>query len=539
MQTIINNITKYFKKDTAKNQSESPSVDDVKLTKISTRQKYQFGKVLSFAFDDSSIQMSAVVHYGKSFKILEVRKDYFTSSQITKSGYKTLILSAISEFKQKHFDRFTKIVLTLSGEETLYRTFLMPDLKSKELDTAVRFEVRKLIPFPIEECIFDYRAIQKVTNQDKTQIKLSLHAATYENIQKHMQPFEELGITVDRIYHSQDTIGQLLRLLKDFSNDNSYTLINIGHKATEISFYNGCSLEFSRSSGLSSEMLGGKGNSTIRYEYFAESIANEIQNSLDYYAGQFTTGYNNKLLVYGDFAYSDELLDILNEKLDITLVRFPIDDLKIAFSKENITESYPVSLSVMATAVNYSVLPNLLPPKQKTIRQQALTNNYVKLGVGFVVLILAISWMYMYSSIQTSEGNLLIASKQVEVFQESKAFHTYNLIKRDISLDQSYIELAKQAPSYMHLNLKELSRLIPENIKLFHLDYNPYNELHNYYIQGTVRSIDIPPEITLAEFVELLNGSPFYDDVQIVRHVKKKNKYSFEIEFQIKMRGNV
>lgn len=539
MYTKLKNIIDILKFSSKRTQKTNAKKSDVEISSVHAIQRHQLGKVISFSYDKSAIQMSAAIHYGKSFKLIEVKKVHFSESQISEHGLENLATNAIADFHKKHGGRFTKVVLTMTGEETLYRTFFMPDLKKKELKSAIEFEVKKLIPFPYEQCIFDYRIIQKVVHDEKTQLKISLHATTLANIEQYLVPFKRLNIPVDRIYHAQDTIGQLLGLLKDYTNKNNYTLINIGHKATEISFYTGRTLIFSRSSRLNTDMLKGTDDSDVRYEYFAESIANEVQNSLDYYAGQFTTGYNTKFLVYGDFAYSDKLLNLLNEKLEVTLERFPILDLKIKFYEEHVNERYPISLPVLATAVNHSILPDLLPFDQKRKRETAERNEYFKAALGFSALIFAVSWMYMYQRIDNLKDNYSLLSVQVQEFEQSKAFHTYNLIKREISLDQDYMELAKEDPSHLNLNLKELSRITPKKIKLFHIDYNPQTDMDNYFLQGVVRSSDIPPEITLAEFIESLKSSPFYDDVKIIKHIKKKEKHTFEIEFQIKMRGIV
>ena len=215
MKNIFQSIKQKVKKPADGNQ-EPQKIDTVLNYKIQPGQKYMFGKVISFSFDRSSIQMSAVKHSGKSFTVLEIKKEYLTQSQIEQFGFESLITNSISDFYEAHKSRFAKVILTLTGEETLYRTFMMPELKNKELDSAVQFEVKKLIPFPVEECIFDYRVIQKIKTNKKSQLKISLHAATKANIHKYLAPFKNLGITIDRIYHSQESIGQLLGLLKDF-----------------------------------------------------------------------------------------------------------------------------------------------------------------------------------------------------------------------------------------------------------------------------------------------------------------------------------
>ena len=48
-------------------------------------------------------------------------------------------------------------VVSISGKDLIVRTFEMPILPRQELDTAVNFEVKKYIPFKIEDLISDFQ----------------------------------------------------------------------------------------------------------------------------------------------------------------------------------------------------------------------------------------------------------------------------------------------------------------------------------------------------------------------------------------------
>lgn len=535
---MVNKIKKIFSGKKEHISKENKSHDEYSISRVVPHKTFLFGKVLSFSLDSHSIQMAASFHYGRSFRIIDVHKDYFIQDEEKSKQIEDFYEQCIHDFTKKHSSWLTKTFITLSGQSTLYRTFLLPQLNSKDLSSAVQFEVKKIIPFPIEESIYDYRVIQKIEDIENNRVKVSLHATTKSNIQKQLDPFQKQNIRIDKILHSQDTIGQLLGRINDFDINMSYILINIGRRVTEISFYHGSTLEFSRSTELTTDMLGSSGGTT-KLEYFAEVIANEIQNSLDFYSGQINSSSNNQIMLYGDFAYSNEFISIINDKLEINLARFPIDKLNISYDKGHDIESFPVCLPVFATSVNYSKLPDLLPLPLKQKRFNHKVNMYLKTAAALVLISLSSSWIYTSSSLDTMQNKQSSLKKQIQVFEESEAFHSYKMIKQEIAYDRLYIDLAKEAPSYMHLNLKELSHLTPENIKLFYLDYNPKEEAQNYFIQGIVRSTDIPPEITLAEFIENLSASQFYEDVQIIRHVKKKSKSYFEIEFLIKMKGIV
>ncbi|MFC1475283.1 pilus assembly protein PilM [Candidatus Zixiibacteriota bacterium] len=481
--------------------------------------------------------MACALHLGHKVKILDVNKEYFPKKNFDKNQKELFISHCINEFTEKYKRGGVKVILSLAGQETIFRTFFMPNLSKKDLHSAIVYEVDKQIPFPVEDCNFDYRTVYKVLGENQSRYKITLHATTKREIHNHLKQFIAQDIKVEKVYHAQDVIGQLLQYFPDFDEDTNYTLLNIGLNSTEISFYKGTTLEFSHSSSLSSSMLGSQGDQ-LKYEYFAETILNEIQNSLDYYAGQFTAGYSNDIYVYGDFAYSNELLSLINEKSGITLKVFPIENFSfLSPSQLSMPEIYPSCLTVIAAAVNRVALADLLPHDDKSIRHFAKGNSYLKLSAAIAVLFFVLSWSYFNNSLDIKEQHHTKLTRQVEYFVNSEAYHTYNMIKREIAFDIDYLNKAKESPSYFHLNLKELSNITPKAIKLIHFNYEA-TEDKNLFMQGVVQSDNnIPPEVILAEFIENLIASPFYEQVTVVKHIKKEIKRGFQIEFHLKMRG--
>jgi hypothetical protein len=276
-----------------------------------------------------------------------------------------------------------------------------------------------------------------------------------------------------------------------------------------------------------------------KYEFFAELIANEISTSLDYYAGQYSVSFHDKIYVYGDLAYSDELLELLNDKSGIVLEPLPVKELHNLSAQAEQADTFPVCLPVLASSTCQSTLANLLPVGQLAARTLAKTGTYGRMTLAVLILLLTLSWAVMKSTISSAEDTSLELDRQVTEFKNSEAFHTYNIIKREIARDKAYLEQSRQTPSYLALNLKELSLLTPKEIKLLYLNYDPKQKDKNLYLHGLAISKDIPPEVIVAEFVECLSASAFYDNVKIIRHTKKVIEDRFEIDFQIQMRGVV
>ena len=483
--------------------------------------------------------MAAVSHMGKKVTVHEVRKEYLPSAKEDADKKTQFITDIISSFINQHHRPLTRIVLALPGESIIFRTMVLPYLSKHELASAVAFEAQLLLPYAVEESYYDYRTTTLIESDEQKRYKLSLHASHKHHIDEALSYFRKINRLPVRVYHAQDSIGQLLRSLDDFNHEKSYTLINIGHHTTAISFYRGANLEFSHATQVSSSMMGAQKNKAT-YEYFAETISSEIQNSLDYYSGQISGDYNPNVFVYGDFAYSEELLSLLNNIGSVQLEIFPINKLKINHSSEEFSPvDYAVCLTALSAALNGRELANLLPPFETDILKEQRQTSYAQVTAATVLLACGLSWGVINENAQQQKDSVRELQKQVDVFTHSDSYHMYNAIKREILFNQAFMDKIKNEPSYFGLNLKELSRVAPYAVKLFNLELNQDEPQYNVHLQGVVRSVKIPPEVILAEFIENLNASPFYNDVQIVRHIKKQTSKGFEVEFLLKMNGVV
>jgi hypothetical protein len=78
---------------------------------------------------------------------------------------------------------------------------------------------------------------------------------------------------------------------------------------------------------------------------------------------------------------------------------------------------------------------------------------------------------------------------------------------------------------------------VPEPVSLYNLEYNADAPERNFLLSGAITSRRTPPELVLAEFVENLAASPFYDDVVVERHVKRRNASQLVLDFSLSFRG--
>jgi hypothetical protein len=250
-------------------------------------------------------------------------------------------------------------------------------------------------------------------------------------------------------------------------------------------------------------------------------LATEIQNSLDYYAGQYSSQFSNQIFVYGDLAYSDELIGKLTDRFGLSFSRFPADMLSFVHRRNlDFEDTLPVCLPVAAAAISDCRLADLLPEEAKASRSARTINRLGWTATVAATALLTTAWLTQIGQVKTANEDLRRLQQEVDKFRASEMFATYNHLKRNIAVSQSFLTKAKESPSYLNLNLKELSRLTPAPVRLQILDYRAGSGERNLNLSGVIHTSDTPPELALAELVENLEGSPFYTDVRVDRNVK-------------------
>jgi hypothetical protein len=160
-----------------------------------------------------------------------------------------------------------------------------------------------------------------------------------------------------------------------------------------------------------------------------------------------------------------------------------------------------------------------------------------RLMLAGLIVLMAAGFGLLSRDLQVVSDRSAALDGQVQMYRSSPAYQTYLSLQQDLAAAQRYVLAAEKQPTYLHLNLKELSHLTPKDIRLTRFDLNPGQPADNLRIHGVVRSSDIPPEVTLAEFVERLKASSFYSNVTVERHVKRSIDNGFELSFQLVLQG--
>ena len=327
-----------------------------------------------------------------------------------------------------------------SALETVFRTITLPKMKPKEFKAALEFEIKKQIPFPLEDCLYDYRPITRINKNGREFIRISVQAATRRYLEETLKPFRTLGLEVSWLYNTQDVIGQLLAHLSFFRENTNYALLNIGKESSQISYYRGTLLEFTHVTSLGSSMLSNRHDSA-KFENFTELLANEIQNSLDYYTGQYSSHFTNRVFVYGDMSYAEDLINLLSNHFGFEFSCFPVEKLDFCKGKEEeFKYSLPVSLAVIAAGACSARLANLVPPEQLLVQRRRIIDRVGVSGLVFMAGIFLYGWYLDQSRLDIKNDYLRELTQKITAYKNSREYDAYNMLKRRIAVDKSYLD---------------------------------------------------------------------------------------------------
>jgi len=514
---------------------DKPAEPPLSVTPLNPKRRFDIGKRVGFSVAGNHIAMATARHMGRTGRLLDTR--WVTiPKEIEQAGeQRAFVFDTVRDYAKRMGGEAS---IAISGWETAFRTFVMPALGRKELASAVQYETRKQLPFPADDCVYDFRRIVRIESDGTTKYRVALQAVTHSLIAKQLEPFRSQGIAVANAYHTPEVMGELLPRLAGFNRDQSYILVELTQDRSITSFYLGASLVFSFIGSIGLDQIADDPTGDD-YDAFAESLIDELQASQDYYGGQRTHAPTNVVYLYGALEPTSTLLQHLNGRSNLEFQWFPVEQVEGAGDRPKGTTAIPLAcLPAVAATLNRAKLANLLPREDRVELRDRHRTRITRAATILFVICLGLT--YAFAHARQSNTRVCVDRMELDLvaLKESAAFRKYQIVKRQITADQTYLDMARREPCYFHLGLKELSRLSSPGVVLDQFQFIPTeDEEPELHLLGKVTSIKVPPEVLLAEYVEALRTSKLFENVVVKRHVKRKVADQFELEFTIGMDG--
>lgn len=184
----------------------------------------------------------------------------------------TRLTSALHEFIGSIGARGLQAVVNFPGQLSFVRTVNFPTMPPAELKEAVKWEVKRQLPYPPEEAVYDY-----VAYESDEGISVTFASAERKAVLRYLVPFKEAGLNVIAVDISPLC---LVRALKPPAPGNTI-IIDIGAVSTEINIYKGGVMRMTRTVELGGDYIKSRLDGEDMEKALRESSEDELKDALD------------------------------------------------------------------------------------------------------------------------------------------------------------------------------------------------------------------------------------------------------------------
>ena len=343
---------------------------------------------------------------GKLFVEAIDRFEYSSIKQEMTVGESELTEEAVNVFKKRNrISASDKIVASISGRMALLRFVSLPPMKKRRLADAMKYELRKQIPFEPSEIIWDSHRFVGGKTGDKG-IEVGIFATKKENIYNLLPRLAPIKMNLRAIQTIPVAIYNLIQMSSDLEED--VIVVNVGDGSTDFIVI-GKSKFWNRSISISEINI---------------DFVREIQRSMGYYLSRAKDAKPENIFLMGEVFKDDEKIKFINENFGgkVTLLDL-FDKIKISEDADQSVLNEKTILGFEAAVglavqgldlgeININLLPSDYIRERNVPKQRALT---VVITILIFLSLLVQSIKYYTASITLSKYSDTVNSTLNEV----------------------------------------------------------------------------------------------------------------------------
>lgn len=254
------------------------------------------------------------------------------------------VVQAIRNLVESQKIKTKNVATSISGHSVIIRKVQLPIMTEEELEASIQWEAEQYIPFEISEVNLDFQILGP-DSKDPSQMTVILVAAKKDFVNDYMAVFKECGLSPVVMDIDCFALENAFEANYGFGEDEVVALINMGASAMNVNILKGGGTVFTRDIqvggnmfneeiqkrlGLSSDdaekvKLGGE-VAGIDPEAVAdvvtdaaETLAQEVQRSLDFFSATSADEKVQKLFIAGGVAKISQVKSALEHRLGIPI----------------------------------------------------------------------------------------------------------------------------------------------------------------------------------------------------------------------------
>lgn len=171
------------------------------------------------------------------------------------------------------------VVISLPPKDLIIRFFEMPNIPHNEIAAGINFEIKKYIPFKIEELAYDYQ--YKIRSKSNI-IEVMLCGMKQAPLEAYSKLLEQVGLPSQFFEPGLFSLFRLLVIKKKISSQKSYIVLEFNKESANILILEKGFPYFTRDIRLTP--VPGRSEEPDNQVF---RLVNEVRVSLDYYRRQF------------------------------------------------------------------------------------------------------------------------------------------------------------------------------------------------------------------------------------------------------------
>lgn len=258
----------------------------------------------------------------------------------------TVIVSTLRQLIQSQRIRHKTAGIAISGHSVIIKKITLPAMTESELEESIQWEAEQYIPFDINDVNIDVQVLTPDPSE-QGQMEVLLVAAKKDMINDYLAVVQEAGLTPVLVDVAAFCVENAFEVNYDMPTSDTIVLVNIGASVININVLNSGITAFTRDISMGGNQfteeiqkqlnvsydeaealkLGGgssaDADSVVPQEVervilsVSESLAGEIQRSLDFYSATAADSHISRIYLSGGTCKLPSLYKVIENKVGV------------------------------------------------------------------------------------------------------------------------------------------------------------------------------------------------------------------------------
>jgi len=433
---------------------------------------------------DNELKATKVRFHDGKLNVFAAEKIAYTAPDKSTTPDKAkMIGEAVSTFaKQNPIEKSDKIVISLSGRLVLSRFVSLPPMKKGRIPEAIKFELRKQIPFETREIVWDSYQFKDAA-KGKKGAEVGIFATKKENIFGLLPSLKPIEMNIEAIQTTPVAIYNLVLMISD--TDEDIIVLNVEKGNTDF-------------------IVAGKSkfwNRSIAISEVNMDFVREIQRSMGYYVSLTKDAMPENVFLMGEMFEDDEKVKLVKENLEG----------KVTFL--NLLDKIKISGDADPSKINEKTISDF-----GTVFGLALQGlGLGKININFLPFDYVRKRLIPIRKKLVSAITILIfLSLFTQGIKDYKVWRTYS--KHETTINTTLKEVESMESAYK----KVANNVRVEEEKLRSLE--TIGAQGRFWIEAIQKIVNIMPENVYLLNMQSRWGSPYTDKVEKVKRGRRGNK---------------